>query len=201
MDEKELQTQLATRFKKLPKVVQDAITSAEVEKHLRALSEKHKLHLDQWAVLENEVMLTMVGLEKPADLAKNIAREVGVQEDVAEALAADISATVFAPVRVELERLVPDAEGSAAPAPAPVPPPQATPAIAPVPASAATPTPIPAAPTTPPAPAQPIIAATPPRTAPTTKIERAPVSNAYGAAVASHERVAIEGDPYREQVK
>lgn len=184
MDDKELQDQLSQRFKELPEKVRQAITSADVEGHLRQLSEKHKLHLDQWALLENEVMLTMLGFQKTTDLAKNIAREVSIQEDAAEALAADISATVFAPIREELERVAPSPIGAETAAGA-------------VEIREATP-PVPVA--TPQVTSTPIAPATPPKSAPEATVERAPISNTYGSAVPSHERKAVSGDPYREQL-
>jgi len=103
------------RFQQLPKVVQDAITSADIEQHLRQLAERHRLHLDQWERLENEVMLALLGFQPMDDLAKNIGREVSVDPSTAASLATDISAIVFQPVREELERQLqhPDAVAKA----------------------------------------------------------------------------------------
>ena len=98
-----VQQQLEDRIAALPPVVQDAIASADVEAQLRELSKTHKLHLDQWDLLENEVMMTLLGLESPENLATNIENEVKVNRDSAIALAADISRIIFAPIRVELE--------------------------------------------------------------------------------------------------
>ena len=92
------------RFKELPKVVQDAITSADVEKRMRALADTQKLHLDQWESLENEVMLALLGFQPVEDLEKNIKSEVGVTDDVAKTLTEEVSKIVFEPVREELER-------------------------------------------------------------------------------------------------
>ena len=103
-DDKTVDAQLNERFQQLPKVVQNAIMSADVEKHLRGLAETHKLHLDQWQVLENEVMMTLLGFQNPEDLQGNIKTEVGVDDATAAALAADVSANVFQPIREELER-------------------------------------------------------------------------------------------------
>ncbi len=208
MDETQLQDQLSARFKELPEKVRAAITSADVEAHLRTLSEKHKLHVDQWAVLENEVMLTMLGFQKTADLAKNIAHEVGIQEDAAEALAADVSKVVFEPIREELEHLAPEPEGSdtaqgaveireASEVEIPTAP-IAEVASAPTPEPAPAPTPEPVV--APKIPAPSITPATPPKSAPTTTVARAPLSSSYQAAAPSHERKVIEGDPYREQI-
>src|SRR3989344_7652693 len=100
-NEQELDKKLQERFKQLPKVVQDAITSADVEKHLRSLAEVRKLHLDQWSSLENEVMLTLLGFQRTEDLAQNIKQHVELDETTATALAADISKIVFEPIRAE----------------------------------------------------------------------------------------------------
>ncbi len=185
MEDHDIQTQLSARFQALPERVRSAITSSDVEGHLRALAETHKLHVDQWALLENEVMLTLLGLEQTADLAKNLAREVGMHEDAAEALAADVSKTIFEPIRAELEKVMP----------APIGVPEAEGAVEI--RKIEVPQEVPLAPT--PAP-QPILAATPPRTAPVARAERAPISNSYGTSTPSHERATIAGDPYREQV-
>src|ERR1700690_4422263 len=91
----DLDSRLAERFKELPKVVQDAITSADVQKHMRELADSHKLHLDQWQILENEVMLALLGFQPVEDLQKNIKKEVGISEERSTILAADISKVVL----------------------------------------------------------------------------------------------------------
>ena len=100
----ELDTKLQERFKQLPKVVQDAITSADVEKRMRTLADTQKLHLDQWEALENEVMLALLGFQPVEDLEKNIKSEVNVSDEVATMLASEVSKIVFEPIREELER-------------------------------------------------------------------------------------------------
>jgi len=182
-EQKDLDQQIAEQFKRLPKVVQDAITSADVQKHMRELADMHKLHLDQWQLLENEVMLALLGFQPTEDLAKNIKNEVGVPDDIASALAADISKVVFEPIRGELERELesPDAhavdvsgvEGVRA---------QALDDAA---KEAAAPSPE-VAPGTPPSPPQ------------TGTSVRAPVSEAYKAGEPSTARKSVADDPYRE---
>jgi hypothetical protein len=115
-DSKEFADAIKERFKILPKVVQSAITSADIEKHLRELADTHKLHLDQWQLLENQVMLALLGIHETKDLEKNIENEVGVAHDIAVALTVDISRIVFEPIREELERQL--EHPSAQPAPA-----------------------------------------------------------------------------------
>ena len=87
MDEKkdDIKQQMKERFAELPKVVQDAIMSSEVEKRMRELADIHKLHLDQWEKLENEVTLALLGFQPVEDLAKNIKEEVVVSSETAAA--------------------------------------------------------------------------------------------------------------------
>src|SRR3990167_3849991 len=103
-EEKEVDERLSARFLQLPKALQSAITFADVEKKLRGLSETHKLHLDQWQKLENEVMLALLGFQPVENLETNIKNEVGIAEEEAKALAGDIADTIFEPIRAELEK-------------------------------------------------------------------------------------------------
>lgn len=178
-EQTELQKKFTERFSKLPPVVQKAITSADVEKRLRQLADTHKLHIDQWDLLENEVMLALLGFEPIEDLPGNIQSEVGLDPAAAARLAGDISKMVFEPIRSELERTLDHPEV------------QAT-AVSNV--DAVRSQMLAGAASTPVAPA------TPPAAPNTVKVERAPLPSSYSAAAKSHERRTIEGDPYREQL-
>ncbi len=178
--DQELQETLRMRLKELPKPVRDAIQSADIEQHLRELADTHKLHLDQWELLENEVMLTLLGFQQPEDLAAHLEKDLAIPTDLAGSLAADISHIVFEPIRAQLEEELavsnPDLaekggvlEGFEQVVQSP------------------------------PAPAA-VIPATPPPAPPTERAVRAPLSSSYAAQQPSHERKIVEGDPYREQV-
>ena len=179
------------RFKRLPKVVQDAIMSADVEKHLRELATNQKLHLDQWELLENQVMYTLLGMADSADLEKNIRENVGVPENIARELAVDISRIVFEPIRQELERNLEHPEAKKE-------------SISGV--EAARTQVLGQAPTANesiaiklPEPARPSVApGTPPQPPPETKVERGPASGAYKPGETSIARKVVEDDPYRE---
>lgn len=208
-NEKETAAQvLKERFALLPKVVQDAITSADVEKQLRTLADSHKLHIDQWSALENEVMMTLMGLEEMSNLETNLQNEVGIAAEEASSLAKDISQIVFEPIRQELERGLSHPEAKekavtteeiardqaiASEAPTQT---ESIPAeITPVNIPAET-TPVSSAP-----PAPPVLPATPPAPKPTEKAVRAPISSSYTSQQASTARKGVEGDPYRELPK
>ena len=170
------------RFELLPPAVQEAIKSADLEKRLRALADTHKLHLDQWELLENEVKLALYGFEDAGNLPQNLESEVGMERGEAVALAESINQIVFEPIReqLELELAHPEAKdaqqdvieqirrAAIAEEKRVMPP-----AVAP---------------------------ATPPTPAPAGTAQREPLSGSYHTAQPSTARASVEGDPYREQV-
>jgi len=197
-DEEQLKQKMQEQFLKLPKPVREAITSVDVEKKLRELEDTGKLHIDQWDLLENEVMLTLLGFQRPEDLEKNIQKEVGIAPEIAHALAEKISTIVFEPIRQELERQLthPDAktetqsdiEASR------------TQILGSSENSAALPiapsTPLPTTPTIPS-----VAPATPPQPAPAVPVVRMPASGDYKPGEASTVRKSVVDDPYREEPK
>ena len=172
----ELSKRVEERFKGLPPVIQNAIVSADMAAHLRKLADTHKLHVDLWDKLSNQVTLTLLGFKEVADLPKNIIQILNMSEEDAFQLAGDINEQIFEPIREELER------GLGAPAAKAVETTEMeavrTQAIAAEKAAGATPPPPPL----------------------TKKAVRAPLSSVYVAAQPSHERKEIDGDPYREPV-
>ena len=182
-EDKELDDILKERLQELPKAVRDSITSVEVEKKLQELAEHHKLHLDKWDALENEVMLTLIGLEPIAKLAENIKNELDVSQETANALTEDISTAIFVPIREELQRELPPEETAGVDADV-------------VSDTHDTPYTIPDTISSPPPP----IPSTPPPPPKTERAVRAPISESYMSQTPSHERKAIDGDPYRESI-
>ena len=201
-EDQHIQEVLRERFIALPKVVQDAITSADIEKHLRELANVHKLHLDQWAALENEVMLAILGIQRMEDLEKHLKTEVNLDDATAHALAEDISRIVFAPVRQELERSLDHPAAVAATTTGVEDMRSKMLAAQSVPSTSPTTVPlVPAVPVVSATPAAPIVPGTPPQPTSIATVERAQISPAYIPSTPSHERKTIEGDPYREQLK
>ena len=190
-DTPNIQEILKERFSALPPSVQKAIKSEDVSKHLRALADMHKLHLDQWENLENEVMLALFGVTPIDELQASIKKEVGVSAEVAAALAADISTVVFEPIRQELERELEHPEAKTASV--------SDVEVARTQVLGQAPTANEGIAIKLPEPARPSVApGTPPQPPPETKVERGPASGAYKPGEPSSTRKVIEDDPYRE---
>lgn len=175
------------QFRSLPHVVQDAILSSDMDVKFQALAQKHKLHFDQWDRLENQIMLTVLGLSEPGELVDDIVKKINLSRERAQIIVDDISTTIFKPIREKLERELehPEAKpelqssietrraqilGSAENEST-----QPQPAIQPV-----------------------VMPATPPQTPPVANVVRMPASGAYKPGEASTQRASIVDDPYRE---
>lgn len=174
--------ELEEKLKTLPLSVQNAVTSVNPKNKLQNLSQKHRLHLDQWQLLEEEVMFAILGIEPAAKLNANLKRELGISDDIANSLAKDVSDLIFVPIRQELERQLehPEAQEKQ---------------LSGVEAAreqalgeekadeASTPT---------------MPAPTPPAPKAEASVARAPASGAYKPGEASTARKSIADDPYRE---
>lgn len=101
----DLQEMLQNRLKELPPAVQNAIMSGHITEHMQELARTHKLHFDQWADLENEVIMTVMGFERAETLEKRIEKEVRISDPVlVHTLVEAITQNVFIPIRHELEQ-------------------------------------------------------------------------------------------------
>lgn len=198
-NQKEFEELIKERFSLLPGVVQSAIQSASIQKNLRTLADQYKLHLDQWELLENEVMLTLLAIHPIENLSANIQKDVEVDQQTADAIAAAISETVFEPIRKELERELehPEAETKEVSGveqlrtqtlDAHVQPPPTGVTEAPV-----APLPAPQTPQSSQLQSQP-----PPAQPAKPTVMRAPISENYKPQVSSAGRKEVHDDPYRE---
>lgn len=200
-----IEAEIKTRFLELPPALQDAITSADVDNRLREISESNKLHLDQGQKLENEVMLALLGIQGLDKLEENIKNEVGVPAETALALANDIAEKIFLPIREKLEsELGPQEEGQPEdkPVAGSLEPGDKLEAgsLEPGAINQNSDSPVSATGYKLPATSSAILPATPPPPIKTERAIRAPVSESYMSQTPSHERKAIDGDPYREAV-
>lgn len=169
------------QYARLPKVVQQAIATTDIQKHLRGLSTTSSLHIDQWESLEHVVMLTLLGVHPIEELQQNIASDVEVSTEIAAELAQKINEMVFEPIREELERQLehPDAQAKEVSGVEAM----RDEALANTPAE-------------PTAPA--IQPATPPSSTPEVKVARPTDSSTYKPGETSAQRAAVHEDPYRE---
>lgn len=92
-------------FNALPKIVQDAINSSDLTGKMRKLAEKHKLHLDKWSILEDEITFALFGITPPENLVGNIQKELGISMEEAIAINNDAVEIIFEPIRLQLQEV------------------------------------------------------------------------------------------------
>ncbi len=97
-------------FMALPKVLQKAITDADVQSKLRKLAEVHKLHLDKWIILENEIMMALLGITNPDDLPETISKRVGIPLEKATQITNAAGEIIFGPIKDQLKNAVGDSK-------------------------------------------------------------------------------------------
>jgi len=97
--------QIQSQFGKLPKDLQNAISSTEVHDSIVAIGNKYGLHVDQLGEMVDLVGLIMLGLSPSKDFVKNFSQESGVKNDIASSIAEDINREVFDKIRTSMRAI------------------------------------------------------------------------------------------------
>ena len=93
------------QVKKLPQEVKDALASENLHNSVVAIGQKHHLHVDQVGLLENEVVLVMMGLVNPVDLPGELVKELAIETTVADSIAGEVSNSIFMPIREAMKNI------------------------------------------------------------------------------------------------
>ncbi len=101
-----IEQQLTDAFSNLPKVLQDVISSADVQQKLRNLADVHKLHLDKWNILEYEIMQALLGITDPNSLPQNISKAINIPLEKAQEITNSVVKIVFNPIQKKLREKV-----------------------------------------------------------------------------------------------
>lgn len=150
--ESDIAKKVAARFEELPELVQNAIKSADFDQKMQGVVQRHQLHIDQAGALGDETLMVMMGFTPPAEFAESIEKQLNVSKAQSEAIAQDVSDSLFIPIREAMQEFLenkallqtivsekPNAQKPSAPvapaaptpmaAPTPPPPAQAAPAV------------------------------------------------------------------------
>jgi len=110
-------------YAQLPSQIQDFLISPERSALVSELSQKHGLHVDQAGQFERAFLFMLLGVNTPEEFVSSLTA-AGLSSGTVNALAADVNARVFVPLR-DAERR--GGEGALLPTPtarqAPLPPP------------------------------------------------------------------------------
>ena len=105
--------EIEARFEQLPPEIQAAVTSSDVQEKIRAISERHHLHIDQFGELVDEIGLVMMGLQKSANFVSDLVSRLSIASSEAQAIAQEVSTEIFSSIRSYLENVDPNAPSTA----------------------------------------------------------------------------------------
>jgi hypothetical protein len=97
--------EILNQIDKLPKELQEAYFSVDIDNVIFKIGETNSLHVDQIGLLANQVGLVIVGLTKPQDFLGNLVSELGISRDEAGKITQDINEQVFLPIRDSLKKI------------------------------------------------------------------------------------------------
>ena len=104
--DQDLTKKIQARLEELPEDIRKAVQSADVDKKIQEIGAKNALHLDQIGNLGDETYMVMLGFTDPAEFAENIAKELNVPKEKAEAIAKDIGTALFIPIRESMQQFM-----------------------------------------------------------------------------------------------
>lgn len=99
------------RFKALPEDVQEALTAVASVDTIFVIGKKHGLMVDQIGKMADEIWKVMLGLANPKDFIRNLASVLSIDSLKASAIASDVNAQMFQPVRESLRKIYDEESG------------------------------------------------------------------------------------------
>lgn len=97
--------QLQDAFTKLPKELQDAISSAEIHQKIMDIGNEHGLHIDQIGELIDQIGLVMLGLERSSDFVRDASSRLSISTKNAQAIADDINTSIFSAIKASMRAM------------------------------------------------------------------------------------------------
>lgn len=92
-------------FDNLPEDLKDAIASVDSAEVIFEISNKHRLHVDQTAILGQETGLVLLGVTDPTEFVGNLSVRLGVEKNTASQIVMEINEKIFAKVKESLRNL------------------------------------------------------------------------------------------------
>ena len=97
--------QLDEKYEELPNDIQEALYADNVVKELKEIEKKYALNREQTISLSAEIGEIMFGTSSPQHFISNIQKEMGISEDSAKTIAAEVNEKIFRPVKESLKTI------------------------------------------------------------------------------------------------
>jgi len=93
------------KFNGLPPDFQQAIRTSDYDLGLETITKKHKLHIDQSAVLEDLLARFIFGEIESSNLISEMESKMNLSKDAAVEIVKDIDILVIVPIRENLQKI------------------------------------------------------------------------------------------------
>jgi hypothetical protein len=109
--------ELFAKFDNLPDEVQEAFLSIDTYDAIKAVADKHHLHLDQAGQLSEQIGFVILGILRPENFLSAVQQTLNLSIGTAGEIVKEVNDKVFFPIRHSLEQLNDPNRYKAAPAP------------------------------------------------------------------------------------
>src|SRR3989338_11640544 len=99
-----LENYIKELMKEVPPMIRAVFASGRVEVVAKSLMQKYKLHIDQGAIVEREIILLLLGLKGPDEFTKTIAEEGRLDQTTVNGVVQDLNQKIFVPLREEMRK-------------------------------------------------------------------------------------------------
>lgn len=121
----QLENDIQQILAELPSQIRALFASEKIENTAKNLMLKNRLHIDQGAILEREIILLTLGLHSPDEFADALKTDASISEDVMRSIMTDVNQEIFVPLQKQMREeasAVPQAPRVNAPVPRYAPP-------------------------------------------------------------------------------
>ena len=94
--------EIQAQFEKLPKELQDAISSPDIHDKIQKIGGKHNLHIDQIGELVDQIGLVMLGLKKASNFVADTSARLSISQKNAKEVADDINREIFSTIKTHM---------------------------------------------------------------------------------------------------
>ncbi|NBD73999.1 hypothetical protein GVX82_03075 [Patescibacteria group bacterium] len=101
----DVQKKIQQRYLELPPEIQDMVTDEKTRAYIVELGKRHGVHVDQLGILENELLIIMLGLDTPANLPDHLAARAHIPKETAAEIAQEVDQRLLTPLRSAYQKL------------------------------------------------------------------------------------------------
>ena len=99
-----LENDIKELMKEVPVPIRAFFASGKVEIVAKNLMQKYRLHIDQGAITEREIILLLLGLKSPDEFTKTLVEEAKLDQQTVNGITRDVNEQIFVPLREEMRK-------------------------------------------------------------------------------------------------